>query len=135
MLSIPITIPNGSHGNHLHGILIKNLLISCKNIAKNMVLYNRKSWNFILPTKKNKRIVGNKRESETFCWKLIIVYIVLLSYCGLLDLRISASEKDLPVKTCFLVYLIGFQLWYSRGYQAFWDKKSSVTNKLKGRST
>ena len=36
------------------------------------------------------------------------------------------------VQTSFLVYLIGFQLWYSRGYQAFWNHKSSVTNKIKG---
>ena len=36
------------------------------------------------------------------------------------------------VQTCFLVYLIGFQLWYCRGYQAFWNHKSSVTNKIKG---
>ena len=41
----------------------------------------------------------------------------------------------LLVQTCFLVYLIGFQLWYSRGYQAFWETKSCETNKLKGRST
>ena len=25
----------------------------------------------------------------------------LLSYCGLVDMRINASDKDLPVHTCF----------------------------------
>ena len=41
----------------------------------------------------------------------------------------------LVVQTSILTFIFGFQLWYSRGYQAFSDLESSLTNKLKGRST
>ena len=41
----------------------------------------------------------------------------------------------LVVQTSILMFIFGFQLWYSRGYQAFSDIESSETNKLKGRST
>ena len=41
----------------------------------------------------------------------------------------------LLVQTSILIFIFGFQLWYSRGYQTFLDVESSETNKLKGRST
>ena len=41
----------------------------------------------------------------------------------------------LVVQTSILTFIFGFQLWHSRGYQAFSDIESSLTNKLKGRST
>ena len=37
----------------------------------------------------------------------------LLSYCGLVDVRISTSEKDLPVpKVTQLVYIVVFSFYF-----------------------
>ena len=35
---------------------------------------------------------------EFSCTELVIQKTILSSYCGLVDARISASEKDLPVR-------------------------------------
>ena len=48
---------------------------------------------FLIKKKKNCVRTTGKSLSEA------LIFASILSYCGLVDARISASEKDLPVKT------------------------------------
>ena len=48
----------------------------------------------------------------------------LLSYCGLVDPRISASDKDLPVLTQFLVKVLVKAGWAALiGWKGMQDQK------------
>ena len=42
---------------------------------------------------------------EFSCTELVIQRTIFLSYCGLVDVRISASEIDLPVKRTTSVFI------------------------------
>ena len=40
----------------------------------------------------------------------------------------------LIIKILVIVFVIGYKLWYSRGYQEFLEIRSSLTTKVKGLS-
>ena len=43
------------------------------------------------------KIVSSENKENMFCTQIVFVLKFITTYCGLVDARISASKKDLPV--------------------------------------